>query len=300
MEKILVFDANNLIHRAYFACDPNEMHCDGKSVSGLYALSNMVMGFLAKYKPDRVIAAFDSGKSLRLEQFDSYKESRKKKADTLKEQFPLAKKLFTAWGITIIESNGWEADDILATVAEMIIALRAIGEEKQVYLVSADKDILQVVAPGITVVEPIHGASKTKEWTEKEFLQSYSFPPNLLPDFKALYGDKSDDIPGIHGIGKEKAIKLVSEFGTIENILTALEEGKISGPKMVESLNEGKESLFEYRKLATLSRSVPIKTEIKPFSPRLISVQKFFIRWKFKTLIKRAELLVDELRRNVS
>ena len=252
MKKIVLVDGNNLLFRSYYATayTGNIMrNKDGFPTNGLYGFVNMINKIISEEKPEYMMVAFDIGKTFRHEKYERYKDGRKETPEDLKLQFPVAKKILTAMGIKYLECAGYEADDIIGTVSLWCEK----DPEYEALIVSSDKDLLQLISDE-TVVKLLK--SKDYIMMDKEtFRETYGFDPINMIDLKALMGDSSDNIPGVKGIGEKGAIKLISEYHTIDNLYDNI--GNIKGA-MQTKLIEGKEDAYYSRDLVTIYREVPL------------------------------------------
>lgn len=252
MKKIVLVDGNNLLFRSYYATayTGNVMrNKEGFPTNGVYGFVNMINKIISEEKPEYMMVAFDIGKTFRHEKYERYKDGRRETPDDLKVQFPVAKKILTAMGIKYLECAGYEADDIIGTISMWCEK----DPEYEALIVSSDKDLLQLISDE-TVVKLL----KTKDyiWMDKKtFNATYGFDPIHMIDLKALMGDASDNIPGVKGIGEKGAIKLVSEYKTIDNIYENID--KIKGATQIK-LIDGKEDAYYSKDLVTIYREVPL------------------------------------------
>ena len=252
MKKIVLVDGNNLLFRSYYATayTGNIMrNKEGFPTNGVYGFVNMINKIISEEKPEYMMVAFDIGKTFRHEKYERYKDGRRETPDDLKVQFPVAKKILTAMGIKYLECAGYEADDIIGTISMWCEK----DPEYEALIVSSDKDLLQIISDE-TVVKLL----KTKDyiWMDKKtFNDTYGFDPIHMIDLKALMGDASDNIPGVKGIGEKGAIKLVSEYKTIDNIYENID--KIKGATQIK-LIDGKEDAYYSKDLVTIYREVPL------------------------------------------
>mgnify|MGYP000712704298 FL=1 len=252
MKKIVLVDGNNLLFRSYYATayTGNIMrNKEGFPTNGVYGFVNMINKIISEEKPEYMMVAFDIGKTFRHEKYERYKDGRRETPDDLKVQFPVAKKILTAMGIKYLECAGYEADDIIGTISMWCEK----DPEYEALIVSSDKDLLQLISDE-TVVKLL----KTKDyiWMDKKtFNDTYGFDPIHMIDLKALMGDSSDNIPGVKGIGEKGAIKLVSEYKTIDNIYENID--KIKGATQIK-LIDGKEDAYYSKDLVTIYREVPL------------------------------------------
>ena len=252
MKKIVLVDGNNLLFRSYYATayTGNIMrNKEGFPTNGVYGFVNMINKIISEEKPEYMMVAFDIGKTFRHEKYERYKDGRRETPDDLKVQFPVAKKILTAMGIKYLECAGYEADDIIGTISMWCEK----DPEYEALIVSSDKDLLQLISDE-TVVKLL----KTKDyiWMDKKtFNDTYGFDPIHMIDLKALMGASSDNIPGVKGIGEKGAIKLVSEYKTIDNIYENID--KIKGATQIK-LIDGKEDAYYSKDLVTIYREVPL------------------------------------------
>ena len=252
MKKIVLVDGNNLLFRSYYATaySGNIMrNKDGFPTNGIYGFVNMINKIIAEEKPEYMMVAFDIGKTFRHEKYADYKGGRNATPEDLKIQFPVAKKILTAMGIKYLECDGYEADDIIGTISMWCEK----DDDYEALIVSSDKDLLQLISDETTVK-----LLKTKDyiWMDKKtFIDTYGFDPIHMIDLKALMGDSSDNIPGVKGIGEKGAIKLVSEYKTLDNIYDNI--NNIKGATQTK-LIEGHESAYYSKDLVTIYRDVPL------------------------------------------
>lgn len=252
MKKIVLVDGNNLLFRSYYATayTGNIMrNREGFPTNGLYGFVNMINKIIAEEEPSYMMVAFDIGKTFRHEKYERYKDGRKETPDDLKKQFPIAKKILTAMGIKYLEIEGFEADDIIGTISNWCDK----DKDYKALIVSSDKDLLQLISDE-TVVKLL----KTKDhimMDKNTFKETYGFDPIHMIELKALMGDSSDNIPGVKGIGEKGAIKLVSQYQTIDNIYDNIES--ITG-SIKEKLLNGREDAYYSKDLVTIYREVPL------------------------------------------
>lgn len=285
MRKLLLIDANSLIHRSFHALPPLTTP-KGEPINAVYGLSSILLKILRDHQPDYVAAAFDRPEpTFRDEMFEDYKAHRPPTADELISQLQKAHETFGKFGIKVFDKPGYEADDIVGTLAEKF----KDEPDIKVIIFSGDKDNLQLIDDDRVVVELLKtGVSKTVTYNEALFLQDYGFSPKQLVDYKALVGDASDNIPGVTGIGPKGATELIKEFASIEGIYDNLE--LIARKSLKEKLEKNKESAFLSKKLATIKRDVPLELlladlEQKPLDRE--SLKNYFSELGFKSLIER-------------
>lgn len=252
MEKVVLVDGNNLLFRSYYATayTGNIMrNRDGFPTNGLYGFVNMINKIVAEENPKYMMVAFDIGKTFRHEKYKDYKGGRRETPEDLKVQFPIAKKILTAMGIKYLECEGYEADDIIGTISSWCDK----DPEYEALIVSSDKDLLQLISEE-TVVKLL----KPKDYImmdEATFIQTYGFEPIKMIDLKALMGDASDNIPGVKGIGEKTAIKLLTQYGSLDGIYENIDNIKGSTH---EKLITGNEDAYYSKELVTIYREVPL------------------------------------------
>ena len=252
MEKVVLVDGNNLLFRSYYATayTGNIMrNRDGFPTNGLYGFVNMINKIVAEENPKYMMVAFDIGKTFRHEKYKDYKGGRRETPEDLKVQFPIAKKILTAMGIKYLECEGYEADDIIGTISSWCDK----DPEYEALIVSSDKDLLQLISEE-TVVKLL----KPKDYIMMDkatFIQTYGFEPIKMIDLKALMGDASDNIPGVKGIGEKTAIKLLTQYGSLDGIYENIDNIKGSTH---EKLVTGNEDAYYSKELVTIYRDVPL------------------------------------------
>lgn len=291
MKKIVLVDGNNLLFRSYYATlyTGNIMrNKDGFPTNGVYGFVNMINKIVNDEKPEYMMVAFDIGKTFRHEKYERYKDGRKETPDDLKVQFPIAKKILTAMGIKYLECAGYEADDIIGTVSMWCEK----DPEYEALIVSSDKDLLQLISDE-TMVKLL----KTKDYImmdRKTFNETYGFEPIHMIDLKALMGDASDNIPGVRGIGEKGAIKLVSEYTTIENIYANI--NNIKGATQTK-LIEGKDDAYYSKDLVTIYREVPLDVSFDDLKYKNCNIEELTNIYKelgFYSLLKKLDDVIEE------
>ena len=291
MKKIVLVDGNNLLFRSYYATlyTGNIMrNKDGFPTNGVYGFVNMINKIVNDEKPEYMMVAFDIGKTFRHEKYERYKDGRKETPDDLKVQFPIAKKILAAMGIKYLECAGYEADDIIGTVSMWCEK----DPEYEALIVSSDKDLLQLISDETTVK-----LLKTKDYImmdRKTFNETYGFEPIHMIDLKALMGDASDNIPGVRGIGEKGAIKLVSEYTTIENIYANI--NNIKGATQTK-LIEGKDDAYYSKDLVTIYREVPLDVSFDDLRYKNCNIEELTNIYKdlgFYSLLKKLDDVIEE------
>src|SRR3990167_3585211 len=295
-KRLVLLDAHAIIHRAYHAL-PDFATSKGEPTGGLYGVSTMLMKLIADLKPDYLIAAYDlPGPTHRHIAYEGYKAKRPKAEGNLISQLKRSRDIFTALNIPIYDCPGFEADDILGTLVEKLKNNKAI----EIIIASGDMDTLQLVSGNeVRVFTLRKGISDTIMYDEKKVLERFGFGPKLLPDYKGLAGDPSDNIIGISGIGDKTATNLIVNFGTVEEIYEKLAKNKKQfekvgiKPRIVELLEKNEEEALFSKVLATIRRDAPIDFKLPEQSWRevvdLEKVKKIFSELEFRTLGARFE-----------
>ena len=257
MKKLILIDANALVHRAFHALPPLTSP-EGMVVNAVYGFTSVLIKAIRDLKPDYMAAAFDlAGPTFRHEEFEEYKAHRQKAPDELYAQIPLIKDVLRAFGVEIFEQAGFEADDLIGSVAEEAKKTKDL----QTIILTGDMDTLQLVRDKVKVYTLRKGMSDTVVYDAEEVKKRFGFGPEKMIDYKALRGDASDNIPGVPGIGDVTASMLIKKYGSIEELYKKLEKSgskeKLS-PKLIEKLTENKDQAFFSKKLATIVRDVEI------------------------------------------
>jgi len=286
MKRFYIIDGNNYLHRAFHAL-PLMINSSGQVVNAVYGLSRMLMKLIRQEKPDYIAVAFDHpSPTFRHQRFRQYKAQRKPVPEELKEQIPLAHQLVKAFGIATLEKEGFEADDIAATLARY-------GEREgiETIIVTGDKDALQLVTERVKILDE----PKNILYDIQEVHKKLAVEPGQVVEVMALTGDATDNIPGARGIGEKTAVKLIQQFGTIKNLYQNL--NKIGNPKLRDLLAKEKDAVFLSRELVILKTDVPLKFDWEEFklpsleSPPLVS---FFRKMGFGSLLKEVVSVEDK------
>lgn len=279
----MIIDGNSLLYRAFYAL-PLLSTKDGIYTNGVYGFLTMLYRIREEYDVDYLCVAFDKkGPTFRHKAFDEYKANRQATPGELAQQFPILKEILSALNIVQIEAEGFEADDIAGTLSR-------IGEEegKEVILVTGDKDYLQLSSDNTKVLITRKGISELEEYDEKKIVEEYGITPTQFIDLKGLMGDKSDNIPGVPGIGEKTGIKFLKQFGSMENIYENIED--VGGKKTKESLIEHKALAFLSKKLGKIIRTIPLDIsldQIKVQEPNWEKLAKLYDTFEFKSLLSK-------------
>lgn len=256
MKKLLILDSNSLMNRAFYALPPLT-NSEGVHTNAIYGFTNMLLKMKGDINPDYIVAAFDKkAPTFRHKEYDDYKAGRKKMPEELAEQFPIIKEMLKLLGIKIYEIEGFEADDIIGTTAKL-----AAKEGMEVFIVTGDKDALQLADNNINVIITKKGVSETAQYNKEQFIEEFGVTPTQFIDVKGLMGDKSDNIPGVPGVGEKTAYKLIKEYGSVEGVLNNIDS--ISGKKLKENLETYSEQAIFSKKLATIMVEVPLDNIIE-------------------------------------
>ena len=282
MEKMLLIDGNSLVNRAYYALPPLN-NPQGMQVQAVFGFATMLVKMIETVKPDYIVTAFDvHAPTFRHKLYDGYKSRRKGMPDELAAQMPVLKEMLDVMGVRRVEMAGYEADGIIRTLSKRY--------DVQTYIVTGDRDSLQLVDSSTRVLLTKRGITEVDEIDETSLLEKYELTPQGIIDYKALAGDGSDDIPGVPGIGDKIAKNLLKQYGSLSGVYASLDD---IGTRIRNILLKGKASAELSKTLATIDVAVPFECELEeckyefPFSS---SVFAFFESQGFKSLIRRAEI----------
>src|SRR5213080_3789437 len=248
--ELFLIDGNSLAYRAFFALPETIATSRGFPTNAIFGFASMLVKILTDYGPKATLVVWDAGMSGRGEISEDYKAGRKERPDLLSEQWPHLQPLVEAFGYHNVKVPGYEADDVISTLAR-----RAKSEGIDVMVVTGDRDMFQIVEPGIHVMATSRGITETKVYDREAVIERYGIPPELIPDFYGLKGDTSDNIPGVPGIGDKTASELLQRFGDLESVLGSVEE--ISGAKRKQNLTDHADNARISKQLATINREVP-------------------------------------------
>ncbi|MBE6663901.1 MAG: DNA polymerase I [Ruminococcaceae bacterium] len=281
MKKLLIVDGNSILNRAYYGIRPLS-NKEGLPTNALFGMMTILKRHLDTVKPDYTLIAFDlKAKTFRHKEYDFYKANRKPMPEDLAIQLPYAKELVRMLGFNVCELEGYEADDIIGT------ASRLAPNDVHSYILTGDRDSLQLINEHTSVI-----LAKTKEdvlYTPDKFFEDFGVTPLQYIDVKAIMGDSSDNIPGIAGIGEKGAFKLISDFGSLDNIYAEFEGSSLT-PGMKDKIRNGREMAYASKYLATIVLDVPLGKAIDDFvSPGMdkFGLRKSFLKFEFGSLIKK-------------
>lgn len=280
MEKFLIIDGNNIMNRAFFALPPLQS-TEGEMCNAVYGFTNILLKVIKDIQPKYLMVAFDSGRqTFRTEMYKEYKAQRTGMADELASQFPIMIELLEKMGITVIKRKGVEADDVIGALTRKFDA--------EFVLLSGDKDLLQLIKNDTTVWMLQKGLANVEKVDAKRLKELMGLKPSQIVDLKSLMGDKSDNIPGVMGIGEKGAMTLLNEYGDLENTYNNIDN--ISSKSMKEKLLNNKDMAFLSKKLATIDTNIPIEQKLEDFTyeyPFNDEVKKIFAKLDFKTFLTR-------------
>ena len=284
MDKLIIVDGNSIANRAFYAL-PLLSNSSGLHTNAVYGFTTMLLRLIEEEKPTHFLVAFDAGKvTFRHKEYTEYKGGRAKTPPELSEQFPLLKELLKAFQIPQFELQGYEADDIIGT-------LTRIADERgeEVIVVSGDKDMLQLASDHVTIAFTRKGISEVDRFNPDEIKEKYGLTPMQIIDLKGLMGDSSDNIPGIPGVGEKTALKLLHEYGSVEEVLAHTSSMK---GKMKDKIEEHAQDARMSKDLATIFREVPMDTEWSTFRYEGYDGQALstmFRKLEFKSLLEKMD-----------
>lgn len=283
MKKVILVDGNNLMFRSYYATayTGNIMkNSKGFPTNALYGFTSMINKIVEEEKPEYMAVAFDIGKNFRHEKYDHYKEGRRETPEDLKVQMPYARKILEAMGIKHYEVENFEADDIIGTIA----AMADKDPEFDATIVSSDRDLLQLISDVVDV--KLLKQKGFIRYNKETFKDDYGIEPIRIIDLKALSGDASDNVPGVKGIGEKTALKLLQEYGTLENIYANID--LIKGATHERLVND-RDSAFFSKDICTIYREVPLEDTLDSmkYMGRNDSLDELFADLEFYSFLKK-------------
>ncbi|MGP4071315.1 DNA polymerase I [Piscibacillus sp. B03] len=292
-DEIVLIDGNSVLYRAFFAL-PLLSNDSGVHTNAVYGFTNMLLKVLEDKDPSHILVAFDAGKTtFRHETYKEYKGGRQKTPPELSEQFPVMREILDALGVKHYELPQYEADDIIGTISK-----QAQVDKKKTFIYSGDKDLLQLASDHVTVGVTRKGITDIDEYTPDQVKEKMGVTIDQIIDLKALMGDKSDNIPGVPGVGEKTAVKLLNQFGTLENIYENIDE--VSGKKLKENLINHKDEAFMSRELVTINRESPVEIKVEDLDYngyQSRDVIELFKQYGFKSLMGRIDGEEEEVER---
>lgn len=291
MKKLFLIDGNAILHRAYHAL-PHFMTSKGELVNAVYGFSSMLLNIINNQKPDYIAVSFDrKAPTFRHEEFADYKATRVKAPDELYTQIPRIKEVIEAFNIPIFEIDGFEADDILGTLArqagetDLPNSPGGISTPIQTFIVTGDMDTLQLISPTTFVFAPHKGFQDTIVYDTTKVLAKYGLEPSQIVNYKALKGDPSDNIPGVMGIGEKTAVELLQKYKTLEGVYANIDS--ISGA-LKDKLVKGEANAYFSKRLATIVTDVPVQLDLEKCKTHDFDLEKIthlFEELEFKSLL---------------
>jgi DNA polymerase-1 len=287
VSSLFLIDGNSLVYRAFFALPETIATSTGEPTNAIFGFASMLVKLITEHGVTPTVVAWDAGMSGRTELFADYKAQRQSRPDLLREQWPAFDPLVEAFGYRNARLDGFEADDVIATLAE-----RARQQGIAVTIVTGDRDAFQLVdeAGLVTVMATARGITETKRYDRPAVIDRYGIGPELIPDFYGLKGDTSDNIPGVPGIGEKTAAELLQRFGSLEAVLDSVEQ--VSGEKRRGNLIAHRADALLSKQLATMRRDLPIPfdpSELSGAPPDLSALREAFRRYELRDPLRRIE-----------
>jgi len=286
-DELFLIDGNSLAYRAFFALPESIATSTGVPTNAIFGFASMLVKILTDYGPKATVVVWDAGSSGRKELFSEYKAQRSSRPDLLREQWPHLEPLVSAFGYRNLKVDGFEADDVIASIAE-----RAKSAEPpvQVMIVTGDRDAYQLVDDGVRIMTTSRGITDTRVYDRDGVIDRYGIGPELVPDFIGLKGDTSDNIPGVPGIGDKTAADLLQRFGSLEGVLDSIDE--ISGAKRKQNLTEHADAARVSKQLATAQRQIPLELDVGEFvsaAPDRSRLREVFREFELRDPLRRLE-----------
>ena len=289
---LLLIDGNSLAYRAFHALPDSISTADGFPTNALYGLAAMMMKMLAEERPGRVVVAWDApGRTFRHEQEPTYKANRQATPDLFREQSPHFRPMMEAFGFVNTELTGYEADDVIGTLARL-----AEAADEPVVILTGDRDAFQLVSPRVSVMATGRGVTDTTVYTPDAVRERYGIGPELMTDFRGMVGDPSDNLPGVPGVGEKGASQLLQKYGSLDEILDHASE---QTPKRREALTEHADDARKTRNLAVIRTDAPVELDLADVPPldygpeRMEALRDLFDRFEFGSLTRRLDELAE-------
>ncbi|ABR49264.1 DNA polymerase I [Alkaliphilus metalliredigens QYMF] len=291
LKRMVIIDGNSLINRAFYALPPLT-NKEGQHTNAIYGFMTMLLKVMDDYDPQYISVAFDrKAPTFRHKSFEGYKAGRKKMPPELAEQLEPLKEVLDAFHIYRVEIDGFEADDLIGTLSKY-----AEEQDIECLIVTGDKDALQLASEKVKILFTKKGISSLEIYDPQKIMEQYEVTPEQFIDLKGLMGDNSDNIPGIPGVGEKTAIKLLKQFGTVENLIQ--NAGEISAQKLREKVENNTEQAMMSKRLATIMTNVPVEIELEKLKKIAIDEEKvlaLFKKFEFNTLIGRVIARKEEV-----
>ncbi len=287
MAELFLIDGNSLVYRAFFALPESIATSTGEPTNAIFGFASMLVKIVSDHGVKPTIVVWDAGTSGRTEVYPEYKAQRRSRPDLLRQQWPAFDPLVEAFGYRNVRVDGFEADDVIATIAE-----RAREEAIAVTIVTGDRDAFQLIDEQglVKVMATSRGITETKLYDHAAVVERYGIPPALVPDFYGLKGDTSDNIPGVPGIGDKTASDLLQRFGTLEAVLGHVDE--VGGAKRRENLTNHADDARVSKRLATMNREIPLPFPVAQMldgDPDRSRLREVFRRWELRDPLRRLE-----------
>ena len=291
--RLFLIDGPSLVYRAFYALPESIATSTGEPTNAIFGFSSMLVKIVTDHGVQPTMVAWDAGSSGRTELFAEYKAGRRSRPDLLKAQWPAMEPLVEAFGYRNVKLDGYEADDVIASLAE-----QARTASVPVTIVTGDRDVFQLIDEQglVQVMATARGITETKLYDRQAVIDRYGLPPELIPDFYGLKGDTSDNIPGIPGIGEKTASELIQRFGSLEGVLSHVRD--IGGPKRKQSLIDHAEDARLSKSLATVKRDLPVDFDLKTEAarePDRSQLREVFRRWELRDPLRRLEEALGEV-----
>ncbi len=286
-DELFLIDGNSLAYRAFFALPESIATSTGVPTNAIFGFASMLVKILTDYGPRATVVVWDKGYTGRKEVYSEYKAQRSSRPDLLKEQWPHLEPLVEAFGYRNLTVEGYEADDVIASIVEQA---RAADPPVPVMVVTGDRDAYQLVDDGVRIMTTSRGITDTRVYDRDGVIERYGIPPELVPDFIGLKGDTSDNIPGVPGIGDKTAAELLQQFGSLEQVLEHIDD--ISGAKRKQNLTEHADDARISKQLATIKRDIPIGMDIAEFvaqEPDRSKLREVFREFELREPLRRLE-----------
>jgi len=287
-DELFLIDGNSLAYRAFFALPESIATSTGTPTNAIFGFASMLVKILTDYGPKATVVVWDAGDTGRKTLYADYKAQRTSRPDLLKEQWPHLEPLVDAFGYRNLRVEGYEADDVIASIVERA---RTTDPQIPVMVVTGDRDAYQLVDDGVVkIMTTSRGITDTRVYDRQGVIDRYGIPPELIPDFIGLKGDTSDNIPGVPGIGDKTAAELLQRFGTLEDVLAHIDD--ISGAKRKQNLTEHADDARLSKELATAKRDIDVELDLQAFAaaaPDRSQLRDTFRKFELREPLRRLE-----------
>jgi DNA polymerase I len=287
-DELFLIDGNSLAYRAFFALPESIATSTGMPTNAIFGFASMLVKILTDYGPKATVVVWDAGDTGRKAVYAEYKAQRSTRPDLLKEQWPYLEPLVDAFGYRNLRVQGFEADDVIASIVERA---RTADPPIPVMVVTGDRDAYQLVDDGVVkIMTTSRGITDTRVYDRQGVIDRYGIPPELIPDFIGLKGDTSDNIPGVPGIGDKTAAELLQKFGTLEGVLDHIDD--VSGPKRKQNLTEHADAARVSKQLATAKRDIDVGLDLPEFAaatPDRSKLRDTFRKFELREPLRRLE-----------